>query len=266
MVLKSVVFGKKLLLMASLIPPIAYSASQPMNNNFPVKSDSGFLSHLPSLSDWRHGHTVVQLGGYWGAAGDEQNISVRYLRGNHYTTNNNNSRNGLFGLGYYLDGIDKNRFLLDYGINGFFLAKTHVSGQIVQEQLFTNLAYSYAIQHIPLFFGAKALVKNKSNRYNISFDAGIGPNFMQVNHYQETPLNNFTFPDNGFSTHTQVTFAAMAGIGLRLNHVFGNAPLECGYRFFYLGKGSLHMSNNQLLTTLKTGNAFGNALLCSITV
>jgi hypothetical protein len=144
--------------LTSFFAPIAYSTSP--NNNHSVKSNSTLFSHLPSLYDWRHGHTVVQLGGYWGTAGDEQNISIRYLRGNHYTVTSNTSRNGLFGLGYYVDGLDKDRFHLDYGINGFFLAKTHVSGEIVQEQLFTNLAYSYAIQHIPIFFGAKALVKN----------------------------------------------------------------------------------------------------------
>ncbi len=209
---------------------------------------------------------MVQLGGYWGTLGEEQNINIRFLRGNHYNVTTNTFRNGLFGLGYYVDGLDKDRFHLDYGVNGFYLAKTHVSGEIVQEQLFTNLTYSYSAQHIPIFFGAKALVKNQHNRYNFTFDAGIGPNFMMVNHYEETPLDNFTIPDNGFSTHTQVTFAAMAGVGVRLNHVFGQAPLECGYRFFYLGQGSLHMNNNQLLSTLKTGNAFGNAILCSITV
>jgi hypothetical protein len=264
MTLSPSAFSKAILLLTSFFAPIAYSASP--NNNHSVKSNSSLFSHLPSLYDWRHGHTVVQLGGYWGTAGDEQNISIRYLRGNHYTVTSNTSRNGLFGLGYYVDGLDKDRFHLDYGINGFFLAKTHVSGEIVQEQLFTNLAYSYAIQHIPIFFGAKALVKNKLNRYNLTLNAGIGPNFMRLNHYQETPLNNFTIPDNGFSSHTQVAFAAMAGFGVRLNHFFGQAPLECGYRFFYLGQGQLHMNNIQLLSTVKSGNSFGNALLCSITV
>lgn len=266
MVVNRSVFGKVILLFTGLIPPIAYSASQPINHNLPVKSNSHFLSSFPTLSDLRHGHTVVQLGGYWGTAGDKQNISIRYLRGNQYTVSTHTSRNGLFGLGYYIDGLDKNRFHLDYGVNGFYLAKTHVSGQIAQEQLFTNLSYSYAAQHIPVFFGAKILLKNQLNLYNITFDAGIGPNFMQVNHYQETPLNNFTIPDNSFSAHTQVSFAAMAGVGVRLNHFFGQAPLECGYRFLYLGQGALHMNNNQLLSTLKTGNVFGNALLCSITV
>ena len=232
----------------------------------PEKPSQTLLSSLPSFSNIQHGHTVVQLGNYWGTQGKEQNINIRTLVGNHYTITNKTSSNGLFGLGYYVDGLDTNRFHLDYGINGFYLAKTQVTGEILQEHLFTNLAYRYTTQHIPLFFGAKALVKNQQNAYNIIFDVGIGPNFMQVNHYRETPLDDFSIPDNAFSTHTQVTFAAMAGIGIRLNRVIGESPLQCGYLFFYLGEGQLHMNNSQLLNTIKTGNVFGNGLLCSITI
>lgn len=267
MMVSPLMLGKRFLLLLGFMATTAYATSQPADNN-PVfiKSTPSFLSHLPSLHDLRHGYTVVQLGGYWGTAGEEQNLNIRYLLGNHYTLTSKTSSNGLFGLGYYVNGLDRDRFHLDYGINGFFLANTRVGGQIVQEQRFTNLNYRYAIQHIPVFFAAKALLKHQSNQYNITFDAGIGPNVMKVNQYQEKPLNEFTIPDNGFSSHTQATFAAMAGLGVRINHVFGEAPLECGYRFFYLGQGQLQRNNNQLLNTLKTGNAFGNALLCSITV
>ena len=58
----------------------------------------------------------------------------------------------------------------------------------------------------------------------------------------------------------------MAGIGLRLNNIFDKAPLECGYRFFYLGQGQLKMNDNQLLNTVKTGNTYANAIICSVTV
>jgi hypothetical protein len=225
-----------------------------------------FLTYAPSLSDWRHGHTVVQLGGYLSSQGKAQDIKVRYLYGNHYTVSRHDSQNGLFGLGYYIDGIDKDRFKLLYGINGFYLAKTGVSGTIIQEDEFTNLSYSYKVQHIPVYFGAKTIVKNKNPKYNVTMDVGIGPNFMRVYHYSEAPLNDDIIPNNGFALHNNITFSAMAGIGLRLNRFFGQAPLECGYRFFYLGQGQLAMNNNQLLNTIKTGNAFGNAILCSITV
>ena len=53
---------------------------------------------------------------------------------------------------------------------------------------------------------------------------------------------------------------------IKLNHIFGEAPLECGYRFFYLGQGDFNVLTNQVLTTLNTGTAYANAVICSITV
>lgn len=258
-------FNSRFLFLTGFVFSVGCIAAQPADRPL-VTSPSHVSSYFPSLSDLKHGHTVVQLGGYWGTQGEAQDISIRYLRGDHYTVNNTTSWNGLFGLGYYINGMDKPRYHLDYGVNAFYLANTRVSGQIIQEQLFTNLGYGYSSQHIPVYFGAKAIIKNQNKRYNITLDAGIGPNFMQVSHYHENPLNDFTIPDNGFSTRNQVTFSAMAGIGLRLNQVFDSAPLECGYRFFYLGQGQFNINNDQVLSALKTGNVFGNALLCSITI
>lgn len=245
---------------------IAFSTKPPTNNSFPVKSSPHFLSSYRTLDVLRHGHTVVQLGGYWSSQGEAQDISIRYLFGNHYTVSSHGSRNGLVGLGYYIDGLDKNLFELLYGINGFYLAKTSVSGTIIQEDDFANLSYNYKIQQVPIYFAAKAIIKNKSQKYNVTLDAGIGPNFMHAYHYREASLTDYIIPNNSFASRNNVALSAMAGIGLRLNRILGQAPLECGYRFLYFGQGNLAMNNNQLLNTLKTGNTFGNAILCSITV
>lgn len=56
-------------------------------------------------------------------------------------------------------------------------------------------------------------------------------------------------------------FSATVGFGVKMNYVFGPAPLECGYRFFYLGQGKLEASSNQALNTLNTGSVYANALL-----
>ena len=150
------------------------------------------------------------------------------------------------------------------------MAGTPVSGNIIQEDSFTNLTYHYNIQHIPIYLAVKAIVKNKNEKYrekyNVIFNAGLGPNFMRTSHYRETPIVDYIFPDNGFSAKNNVAFTAMAGIGLRIHQVFGKAPLECGYRFFYLGQGQLNIQNNQLLNTIKTGNTYANAILCGIVV
>jgi hypothetical protein len=210
----------------------------------------------------------VQLGGFWANQGKAQNINIEGLVGNHDTfeSANHNQSNGLVGLGYYIDGFHHEKFQLIYGLNAFYLGSTSVSGDITQEQLFTNLSYHYDIQHTPLYLDAKAIIKTNSERYNLTLDAGIGPNFMRTSNYSEVPLNDYTLPDNAFSSHNNVEFSATAGVGLRWNNIFGSVPLECGYRFFYLGQGQLASSNHQIINTLQTGNTYANALLCSVTL
>ncbi len=216
--------------------------------------------------DLRHGSVPIQLGGFLSSQGKAQDININTLVGNQYTVSNHNQTNGLFGIGYFVNGLDKDRFQLSYGINGFYLGATPVSGSIIQEHFLTNLAYHYKIQNTPVYLAAKAKVKTNNEKYNVTFDAGIGPNFMRTSHYNETPLESMTLPDNAFVAHNNVAFTATAGIGLRFNDIFGKAPFECGYRFFYLGQGQLQMNNDQLLNTIKTGNTFANAILCSVTV
>ncbi|MDF1677719.1 MAG: hypothetical protein P1U32_03405 [Legionellaceae bacterium] len=225
-----------------------------------------FLSVLPPSSDFKKGHTVIQLGGFWASMGKAQNINVRGLAGNRYTLNNKNQSNGLVGLGYFIDGSEQERFQLSYGVNLFYLGPIGVSGYIFQEQLYRNLTYFYKIQQMPLYAAAKAKIKTHQEKYNIALDAGVGPNFMRAGGYKETPLNAFTLPDNGFAARSKVTFSATAGVGVRINEMFGDVPLEIGYRFFYLGKGQLAINNNQLINPIKTGSMYANAIICSVTV
>lgn len=93
---------------------------------------------------------------------------------------------------------------------------------------------------------------------------------MQTSHYNETPLTPYSLPDNAFGHYNNVAFTATLGIGLRLNHLFKKAPLERGYRFFYLGQGQLAANTNQLLNTLKTGQTVhvtgGNTLTITPTI
>ncbi len=235
-----------------------------------IKYTIGIFCLLPSLSclalSLTHGKVPVQLGVFTSSQGKNQHINIQGLIGDQFTVDNNKSTNGLFGIGYYVDGLDREHFQLSYGVNGFYFGKTSVSGTVIQENLFTNLSYKYDINHMPIYFAAKSTVKNNNETYAITLDAGIGPNFIQTSNYSETPLDNFTVPDNAFSSHNNVTFTAMAGVGLKLNNIFGRAPLECGYRFFYLGQGDLSKNTDQLLNTLKTGNNYANALMCSVTV
>lgn len=237
----------------------------------PIKKILGACLSLPLSSfafQLPHGVVPVQLGLFASSQGSDQNINIQGLRGDQYTVSNSHSSqfNGLFGIGYYINGLDKERYQLSYGVNGFFLGTKTVMGNIIQEHMFTNLAYSYQVKHLPVYIAAKAIVKNNNEKYNLTFDAGIGPNFMRTSQYQETSLTGYTLPANNFTAKNNVAFSAMAGVGLRFNNIFGKAPLECGYRFLYLGQGQLKENNNLLLNTINTGDIYANALVCSVTV
>ncbi|MGL5743073.1 MAG: hypothetical protein ACRCXC_11330 [Legionella sp.] len=85
----------------------------------------------------------------------------------------------------------------------------------------------------------KSLFRSNSDKYGFVVDVGIGPNFIQTSHYNEVALTTYTIPDNAFSPKTNTAFAATVGAGIQWNYGVGKIPLECGYRFFYLGQGEL---------------------------
>ncbi|MCX7115345.1 MAG: hypothetical protein NTW08_05510 [Gammaproteobacteria bacterium] len=218
------------------------------------------------------GHKVVQLGNYWSVqGGNAQDINILGLIGDRFfTVTNNQSNNALVGLGYYFDGQERTllntTMNMSYGINAFYMAKTGVAGTVMQEQLFTNLAYGYHVSHFPVYAAAKSTIQTQSSKYAVTVDAGIGPNFITTGGFQESPLDSNTIPDKIFAGHTTTTFSVTAGAGVKVNNVFGSAPLECGYRFYYLGQGNFYRLSNQVVNTLNTGDGYANAVLCSITV
>lgn len=226
-------------------------------------SESNSTSYL--LSFLRHGHAAIQLGGYWSNPGYTQHINIQDLIGDEFTTTNHYSNNGLVGLGYFIDN-QESFFKISYGVNAFYLAKTTVTGNVIQENLFTNLAYQYNLTHYPVYVIAKSTIQTNSAKYALIIDAGIGPNFMHTNGFQENSLDGITIPDNIFSSHTSTTFSATAGLGIKMNHIFGAIPLECGYRFFYLGQSYFTTLTNQVQNPLNTGSVYANTVMCSIVI
>ena len=208
----------------------------------------------------------MQLGGYWSAQGSQQHVDIQDLIGDEFTAPHHTRSNGLVGLGYFIDSQEKERFKMVYGINAFYLAKTGVKGNVIQENLFTNLAYQYNVTHYPVYAVAKSIIKTKSSKHALTLDVGIGPNFMRTSGFQESSLGSNTHPDNMFSSRTTTTFTATVGAGVQFKQFFGEAPLECGYRFFYLGQGHFNVQTSQVVNTLTTGANYANAVMCSITV
>lgn len=214
----------------------------------------------------KNGHAIISLGGYLNSTGKTQNVDITGLVGDIYTITSHNKGNVIVGAGYFLNNVTPCNFNFAYGIDAFYLGKTQVSGTIFQEHLFPNLAYQYNISHVPVYAEAKLDFNNTGPKYSFAVNAGIGPNFMQTSNFYDYSLDDITLPDRAFSGHTNTTFSAMAGVSIKINNVIGQRPLECGYRFFYLGKGNLAINNSQIQNTLSTGTNYANALLCSVAI
>ncbi len=217
--------------------------------------------------DLKGGHVVLQAGAFSSSQGKSQDIYIHNLLGDRFSVTKHHDSSGLFGIGYVLSGPSYSQFDLSYGVNAFYLPKTSVQGTITQEFLYTNLAYRYGISHVPIYATLKATFNHHSDKYAFTVDAGVGPNFHMTTAYHDWSIDGgITFPDNAFLSNTRTTLSGMAGVGVKFNNVIGSAPVEIGYRFFALGDGRLQRRTNQLLNTLKTGGAYANALVVTLTV
>ncbi len=228
----------------------------------------GFIASINPLSAFVDfcGEPVVQIGWFSATQGKSQHIDIEGLIGDDFSVDHHSSQNLLVGLGYYFDWIDKPQMSLRYGINAFYLAPIKVKGDVTQENLFTNLSYHYTRTNYPIYFSAKALVPCTMCS-DLVIDLGIGPNIVSTHGFKERSLDGgITLPDHIFSGKTVVVFSATAGLGWRMNNVFGNHALEIDYRFFYLGEGRLKKVNNQVRNTLRTGNSYANAIMLSISI
>ncbi|MFT4059982.1 MAG: hypothetical protein QM652_10590 [Legionella sp.] len=228
---------------------------------------SGEAGNSGVHSRLRPGHVVIQSGGYWSHQGKAQHINIVSLIGDEFTVTRHDDSNGLVGWGYFIDGQDWHRVQLSYGVNAFYLPKTSVSGLVIQENLFTNLSYGYHVTHYPVYAAAKARTDLPIKHLSLTIDAGIGPNFMKTGGFTEHSLDDgITLPDHAFSGHTTTTFTVTTGVDLQLAEVFGAMPLECGYRFFYLGQGHFRRTTAQIMNNLHTGSAYANAVVCGVRI
>ena len=226
-------------------------------NNHKANSSCGFCSSI------KDGHLAMQIGYYWSYQGKSQHIDIEGLIGDDFTITSHGDSNGFFGLGYFLQGIKKNWVEFDYGVNAFYLANTSVSGNVVQENLFTNLSYSYDLAHYPIYAAAESTFRVTNSTFSITTFAGLGVNFMWARNFKEHALNEFTIPDDIFSSHNTPNFSATAGVGFR-SCVWRRLFLELGYRFFYLGQGSFDKTSSLVQDRLSTGNCYGNSLVLSM--
>lgn len=226
-------------------------------NNQNANSSSGFFSCI------KEGHLSMQVGYYWSHQGKSQHINIEGLIGDNFNIKSHGDSNGFFGLGYFLKGIKKKWVELDYGLNAFYLANTSVSGDVEQENLFTNLSYSYELAHYPIYASVESRFKIRNSKFSVTTLIGLGVNFIWAHKFKEHPLNEFTIADNIFASHTSASFSATGGLGFR-NYIWHRLFLELGYRFFYLGQGGFDKTSSLIRDRLSTGNCYGNSLILSV--
>ncbi len=146
-----------------------------------------------------------------------------------------------------------------YGLNIAFFNANNFSGDIIQENLFSNLSYTYSLINLPIY----ASLKTQINPWMI--ELGIGPNIMFLYDYKENVINPNTLAQQTFLSNTTAQFSANAGIAYQFQTPLFKNPVELGYRFFYLGKGHFKTASNQILNALETANIYANTLILSIT-
>lgn len=239
-----------------------------------TQSSFAYYQHSPLNSLLSHTKLTLQLGAFSAHQGSAQNVKIDDLNGDYFTVTKHSDQNVLVGLGLFMDGPDETYincpdipvFSTMYGINAFYLPRTDVKGDVIQEQLFTNLSYKYSVTNIPIYLSGKAIFNKNNERFNVTVDLGIGPNIIRAHDFEEKSIDGgVTLPDDIFSNKTKVVLSGTVGIGVQINNVYQNIPVECGYRFFYLGKGRFNTTTN-FTSSLHTGNSYANAVLCSVTV
>jgi hypothetical protein len=208
---------------------------------------------------------LLQVGGFNATQGKSQNVAITGLIGDRFSVTKQNDQNVLLGLGYFIPGFERNPYHVLFGLNAFYFAPTTVKGTIYQEHMFNNLSYQYKTTSYPIYLAAKGLIDTHNDRYTITVDAGLGPNILSTSQFSESSLDGITLPDNAFKGNTSAVFSATVGVGVQFNKVFGQKPLECGYRFFYLGQNNFNKQTNQI-SNLSTGNIYVNALMCSVLI
>lgn len=217
---------------------------------------------------FQDGSISAEFGGYTTSYHNDPLINIIGLVGNKYKSHNKVDTNLLVGINYLLD-IDtfaSNKFRTSYGLSSYYMGRTKESGKIFQELIFPNLSYKYNVSHFSIYATTKIQTLNLAPAYDINFNLGVGPNFISSYKYSEKPLDNVTIPNNSFTNQTTTNLSFNLGFGLKINKLLNGQPLECGYKFFYLGEGSLKKNNSQIINKLKTGTLYANALTCTFTV
>ena len=208
----------------------------------------------------------VFLGGTRGTVGEAQHVDIEGVIGDYFSIEDGKINGGIIGFTHYLESkeFDSDHFSLDYTLSVFYFPEKRVSGFVTQENLVTNLDYEYTLANVGSYVGIRVMNNRDASRFNYAFNLEFGMVQIITDGFVERSLTPYSVPDFIFKGKTTSSFSANTGVAARLNDVFGGNTLECGYRFFYLGKGSLATRNDRVANGLSTGQNYTNAFLCSL--
>jgi len=209
----------------------------------------------------KNGHFSAELGPYYVHQAHFQHINIEGLIGNDFQPDYDKS-DLIVGLGYYLQGLETDKLIINYGINGYYFT-LHPTGTVVQEGVYSNLSYAYDIRNLPIYAAAQFEL-HPHNSISYLIDAGLGINFLAIEHYQEHSLDNgLTQPDNAFYGLSKKAWSSSVGFGFKLNSL-KDFPIEFKYRFFYLGQSNFRKTNPQVINKLQTGRLYAHAITASV--
>ena len=214
----------------------------------------------------RHPKFGIFIGPYFSQAGQAQTVPIVGVIGDYLSVTSKSSTRGIIGGTVYLDSLEfeLDNFALKYAFSSFYLSPRSVDGQVTQEELVTNLDYSYQLTNVASFVGVRLINLLNGKRCNLTVDAGIGTNQVTTGLFLELPRAEYAIPDNAFRGTTTLQFAYMLGAGFQIQNAFGKHTLGCGYSFLSLGTGKLATINTQIPNELTTGKNYANAIMCSI--
>ncbi|MFO2970990.1 hypothetical protein SCO12_05915 [Legionella pneumophila serogroup 10] len=211
------------------------------------------------------GQAVLELGGASISKAPTQLIAIgEGSLGNIHRVYHSQDLRFLAGLGYFFDVLTYKPLSFGLGPQIYYLKQHNTQGVIDIERAFPNLSYQYQTQNTPLYAAVKAKWAGQDEVSSLVLNAGIGPNFIKTKNYYEHSLDDgITIPNQAFAGQSRTRFSAMAGLGLQFKTPHKTLAFEVGYKYFYLGEGTLNPRPG-FLNQLTTGHQSTHALTLSL--
>lgn len=212
----------------------------------------------------RHPELEVYAGSAWLNLGTSQFVPIDGLIGDTFFSSSSAKSHGVVGMALNMDALEleNEKIKVQYHFSAFFVPTTTISGNVTQENLVTNLSYSYSVYSISTLFGLKVTSKPFEKNFYLTGDLGLGFNYIYSSEFREHPLVPYAIPDNIFSygANKVFDFAITTGFGIKMTTVIPRMDFTLGYRFLYLGEGNLPTTNTLVHTSFKTGYGYLNAI------